>query len=117
VELPIVYKGIRLDCGYRMDLVVEDTVVVELKSIEELLPIHSAQLLTYLRSSGRQVGLLINFNVTVLKHGLKRMVNRYTGPNPGTENRGVESAAEGVGSPRRREGAENSRKDLEDERT
>jgi GxxExxY protein len=96
VELPIVYKGIRLDCGYRMDLVVEDTVVVELKSIEELLPIHSAQLLTYLKSSGRQVGLLINFNVTVLKYGLKRMVNHYTGPAPGTESPGVASPAAGL---------------------
>ena len=65
-----------------MDLVAEDAVVVEIKAIETLLPIHSAQLLTYLKSSGKQVGLLINFNETALKHGLKRIVNRYTGPPP-----------------------------------
>jgi GxxExxY protein len=82
VHLPINYKGLKLDCGYRMDLVAEDAVVVEIKAIETLLPIHSAQLLTYLKSSGKQVGLLINFNETALKHGLKRIVNRYTGPPP-----------------------------------
>src|SRR5438045_2840176 len=60
VHLPVVYKGLRLDCSYKMDLVVEDCVVVELKTVEGLLPIHSAQLLTYLKCSGQQVGLLIN---------------------------------------------------------
>jgi GxxExxY protein len=82
VHLPINYKGLKLDCGYRMDLVAEDAVVVEIKAIETLLPIHTAQLLTYLKSSGKQVGLLINFNETALKNGLKRIVNRYTGPPP-----------------------------------
>ncbi len=82
VETPILYKGLRLDCRYRIDLLVEDSVVVELKSVEELMPIHSAQLLTYLKSTGRQVGLLINFNVPALRHGLKRVVNCYTGPSP-----------------------------------
>ena len=77
VALPVRYKGIKLDCGYRMDLVVEDTVLVEIKAIEGLLPVHSAQLLTYLKSSGKRVGLLINFNVPILAKGLKRMVNQY----------------------------------------
>jgi GxxExxY protein len=66
-----------LDCSYRVDLLVEDAVVVELKSIEQILRIHSAQLLTYLRASHKQVGLLINFNVLVLKDGIKRIVNDY----------------------------------------
>ncbi|HXB74832.1 MAG TPA: GxxExxY protein [Candidatus Acidoferrales bacterium] len=77
VALPVYYKGLKLDCGYKLDLVVEDSVVVELKAIEELLPVHSAQLLTYLKSSGKRVGILINFNVPVLTKGLKRMVNHY----------------------------------------
>ncbi|HBO46455.1 MAG TPA: hypothetical protein DD670_21510, partial [Planctomycetaceae bacterium] len=77
VDLPVLYKGIRLDCGYRMDLVVADLIIVELKVAEKLLPIHEAQLLTYLKLAQRQVGLLLNFNVPVLKDGLKRMVNQY----------------------------------------
>ena len=81
VALPITYKGVKLDCNYRLDLLVEDTVVVEVKAIEALLPVHSAQLLTYLKSSGKRVGLLINFNVTQLTKGLKRMVNHYVEPN------------------------------------
>jgi GxxExxY protein len=81
-QLPIVYKGLRLDCGYRLDLVVEDEVIAELKATDELLPIHSAQLLNYLKASGKRIGLLINFNVPILKKGLKRVVNRYTGPLP-----------------------------------
>jgi len=81
VALPIRYKGLSLDCNYKLDLLVEDTVVVEVKAIEALLPVHSAQLLTYLKSSGKHVGLLINFNVTMLTKGLKRMVNRYVEPN------------------------------------
>jgi GxxExxY protein len=84
VDLPIEYKGIKLDCGYRLDLIVEETVIVELKATDDLIPIHSAQLLTYLKSSGKRVGLLINFNVPVLKNGLKRMVNGYEGPVPKT---------------------------------
>jgi GxxExxY protein len=74
VPLPLVYKGVTLDCGYRMDLVVDDRVVVELKAADAILPIHQAQLLTYLRLSGKHVGLLLNFNVPVLKEGVKRMV-------------------------------------------
>jgi len=72
VELPVGYKGLKLDCGYRLDIVVEEQVVLELKSIEQILPIHQAQLLTYLRLSGRKIGLLINFNVAVLKNGIVR---------------------------------------------
>jgi GxxExxY protein len=72
--LPVVYKGVRLDCGYRMDVVVEDAVVLELKVVEELLPLHEAQLMTYLRLSKKRVGLLINFNTIVLKDGIIRRV-------------------------------------------
>jgi len=74
VDLPLVYKGVRLDCGYRLDIVVEDAVIVELKCIEQLLPIHEAQLLTYMRLSGKRVGLLLNFNTAVLKDGIIRRV-------------------------------------------
>lgn len=74
MDLPIVYKGVKLQSGHRVDIVVDDTVVVELKSAENILPIHEAQLLTYLRLSGRRVGLLINFNVPVLKDGIVRRV-------------------------------------------
>ncbi|MGH9905746.1 MAG: GxxExxY protein [Pyrinomonadaceae bacterium] len=73
--LPLEYKGIRLDCGYRLDLLVSRAVVVEVKSVEALAPIHEAQLLTYLKLPGVKVGLLINFNVVVLKDGLRRLVN------------------------------------------
>jgi GxxExxY protein len=77
VDLPVKYKSINLDCGYRMDLVVDERVIVELKAIEELNSIHTAQILTYLKLSGLRVGLLINFNVAVLINGLKRVVNNY----------------------------------------
>jgi GxxExxY protein len=80
--LPVHYKGVDLDCGYRLDLVVEGLVVLELKSVSELLPIHSAQVLTYLKLSGKPIGLLINFNVPILKKGLKRLVNHYAEPAP-----------------------------------
>ena len=72
--LPVEYKGVRLDCGYRLDLLVNGKVVVELKAVDALHPVHEAQLLTYLKLSGCRVGLLINFNVPVLKEGIKRMV-------------------------------------------
>jgi GxxExxY protein len=72
--LPLEYKGIRLDCGYRVDLLIAGLVVVEIKAIEAIAPVHEAQLLTYLRLGGWQVGLLINFNVVVLKHGIRRRV-------------------------------------------
>jgi GxxExxY protein len=74
IDLPVNYKGILLDCGYRMDVIVEEAIVLELKAVERLLPVHEAQLMTYLRLSGFRVGLLINFNVPVLKDGLKRRV-------------------------------------------
>lgn len=77
VPLPVAYKRVKLDCGYRLDFLVEKTVVLELKAIEALQPIHEAQLLTYLKLGGWTVGLLINFNVPVLKQGIKRIVNQY----------------------------------------
>ena len=75
VELPIEYKGAKLNCGYRMDIVANDQLIVELKSCEALHPIYEAQLLTYLKLTSRKVGLLINFNVPVLKEGIKRLAN------------------------------------------
>jgi GxxExxY protein len=74
VPIPLEYRGIRLECGYRLDLLVADTVVVEVKAIEALAPIHEAQLLTYLRLGGWNVGLLMNFNVVVLKDGIRKRV-------------------------------------------
>jgi GxxExxY protein len=73
VTLPIRYKGVSLDAGLRLDLVVDDRVVVELKAVEALLPVHSAQVLTYLKLSGHRLGLLINFNVPLIKDGIKRL--------------------------------------------
>lgn len=73
--VPVVYKEIKLECGYRMDILIENTVVVELKTVEALNDVHEAQILTYMKFSQKQVGLLINFNVTLLKNGLKRYVH------------------------------------------
>ena len=75
--LPLEYKGIRLECGYRVDILVGGLVVVEVKSVEALAPIHDAQLLTYLRVGGWRLGLLINFNVEVLKNGIHRKILGY----------------------------------------
>ena len=75
VQLPIVYKNVKLDCRYRLDFIVEDSVVVELKAVSELEKIHEAQLLTYLRLTGKRLGLLLNFNVLLMKNGIKRMAN------------------------------------------
>ena len=72
-HLPIVYKEIRLDAAYRIDLIVEQRLVIEIKTVERLLPIHEAQLITYLRLSGLRVGLLMNFNTAILKEGLRRI--------------------------------------------
>lgn len=72
--VPILYKEIKLDCGYRMDILVENRVVVELKTVEALNPVHEAQILTYMKFANKNTGLLINFYVTVLKNGLKRYV-------------------------------------------
>ena len=73
--LPVVYKGRRIDCGYRVDVVVADRLILELKSVDRVLPIHEAQVITYLKLSGIKVGLLINFNVEVLRDGLQRIVS------------------------------------------
>jgi GxxExxY protein len=75
--LPVKYKSVNLDCGYRLDLVVEDKIILELKTVERLLPVHEAQLLTYLKLSGLTLGLLINFNVPVLRNGIKRIANNF----------------------------------------
>ena len=75
VPLPIDYKGVKLDCGYRLDIVVSNELILELKACERLQPIHEAQLLTYLKLTGIKIGLLINFNVPVLKEGIKRLAN------------------------------------------
>ena len=74
VPIPVTYKGLNLECGYRMDILVEDTLIIELKSVERILPIHEAQLLTYIKLSKVNKGLIINFNVPLLKDGLKRLV-------------------------------------------
>mgnify|MGYP000246037323 CR=1 FL=1 len=73
--LPVTYDGVRIDVGYRLDMLVESQVIVELKAVENIAPIHEAQLLSYLKLSGKKLGLLINFNVLHLKDGIKRMVN------------------------------------------
>jgi GxxExxY protein len=72
--VPVVYKEVKLDCGYRIDILVSNLVVLELKAVDALAPIHEAQILTYMKFAQKKVGLLINFNVTVLKRGLKRYV-------------------------------------------
>jgi len=77
VPLPVAYKGVKLDCGYRLDFLVEKAVVLELKTVDTLQPIHEAQVLTYLKLGGWTVGLLVNFNVPVLKNGIKRVVLNY----------------------------------------
>jgi GxxExxY protein len=73
--LLVEYKGVRLDCGYRLDVVVEQNLIVELKAVESLIPIHKAQLLTYLKLTGIKTGLIINFNVSTLKDGIQRISN------------------------------------------
>lgn len=73
-ELPVIYKNEQLDCGYRLDFIIENKLILELKSCDSIKPIHEAQLLTYLKLSNNQIGLLINFNVSVLKDGIKRMM-------------------------------------------
>ena len=75
VGLPVVYEGANIEVGYRIDLLVENLVIVELKAVDKIAPIHEAQLLTYLKLSGKRLGLLVNFNVLHLKDGIKRMVN------------------------------------------
>ena len=80
VRLPVVYQGVRLDAGYRIDFLVENCVIVEIKAVEKLLPLHLAQVLSYLKLSGQHIGLLINFNVPHLRHGIRRVVNGHSDP-------------------------------------
>ncbi|MES2591902.1 MAG: GxxExxY protein [Bacteroidota bacterium] len=70
--VPVIYKDIKLDCGYRIDILVENTVIIELKTVDAFNPVHEAQILTYMKFSNKSIGLLINFNVTLLKNGIKR---------------------------------------------
>jgi GxxExxY protein len=77
LTLPIIYDGVKIDAGYRIDLLVEDEVVVELKAVEKVHPIFNAQLLSYLRLSNKKLGLLINFNVKLLREGVERVVNNF----------------------------------------
>jgi GxxExxY protein len=72
VAVPVIYKSVKLDCGYRIDLLVEDTVIIELKTVDTFAPVHEAQILTYMKFAKKAIGLLINFNVTVLRNGIKR---------------------------------------------
>lgn len=74
VSLPVVYKSVQLDCGYRLDIVVDDRVILELKTVERVMPVHEAQMLTYLKLSGISTGLLLNFNSAVLKDGIRRLI-------------------------------------------
>ena len=78
--LSLIYEEVKLDCGYRIDLLVEHTIIVEVKSVDALADIHLAQILTYLKLSNKRIGLLVNFNVTRLKDGLKRVINKYYQP-------------------------------------
>ena len=76
-ELPVVYKELKLDCGYRLDIVVENEIILELKSCEKIEPIHKAQLLTYLKLSGISLGLILNFNAVIMREGIMRIVNEF----------------------------------------
>jgi GxxExxY protein len=78
-SLPVRYKSKNIDCGYRIDLLINDKIIVELKTVEKIAPVHEAQLLSYLKMSNHQVGLLINFNTMYLKNGIKRIVNNFHG--------------------------------------
>ena len=85
VLLPIVYDGQQIDAGYRVDMLIEDCIIVENKSVDQILPIHQAQLLTYLKLRDCRLGFILNWNVRLMKDGIKRMVNNYdykTGPGP-----------------------------------
>lgn len=77
VALPINYKGVDLDCGYRIDILVEDKILLELKSVEKIIPVHTAQIISYLKLSNKKLGFLVNFNVSLLKEGIKRFANNY----------------------------------------
>ncbi len=75
LSLPVLYKGLRLDCGYRIDVLVDDRIVLELKAVDALTAIHDAQLMTYLKLSGKRLGILMNFNVVLMKDGIKRIAH------------------------------------------
>ena len=77
VPLPVVFKGVKLDCGYKLDIIVENTVIIELKAVDRIIAIHEAQLLSYLRMLDLRVGLILNFHSSVLKQGIRRIVNRF----------------------------------------
>lgn len=77
VPLPIVYKGVNLDCGYKMDIVVEDLIILEIKAVERIIPVHEAQLLSYLKLYDKRIGLLLNFHVPRLRDGIRRIVNNF----------------------------------------
>ena len=77
LPLPIIYKNVKLDCGYKLDIIVEDAIILEIKAVENIMPVHEAQLLTYLKLINKKLGLLLNFNVPVLKEGIKRIVNNF----------------------------------------
>ena len=95
VAVPVEYKGLNLDCSYRLDLLVEDSVIVEVKALEQILAVHPAQLLTYLKATGKPVGLLINFNVPILANGVKRVVNHHSDSSLRVPQRLGVSAGEG----------------------
>ena len=78
IALPVMYKGRRVNCGFRMDFCVENAVIVEVKAVDAIAPVHIAQVLTYLRLSGRQIGLILNFNVTRMREGIKRLIQSDT---------------------------------------
>jgi GxxExxY protein len=94
VPLPVIYRDVKLDCGYRMDFVVEDAVIIEIKAMEQLAPVHHAQLLSYLRLADKRVGLLINFHVRMLKDGIRRIVNDFPESEPRTFNAEIAKYAE-----------------------
>jgi GxxExxY protein len=96
VRLPIIYGGMQLDAAYRIDFLVENCVIVELKAVKELLPLHTAQLLSYLKLSGRKVGLLINFNVPHLRQGIRRVVNGREEPRDSASVSSVSSVVESL---------------------
>ena len=75
VPLPVIYKEVTLDCGYKLDIIVEDLVILEIKAVERIMPIHEAQLLSYLRMLDKRVGLILNFHMSIMKNGIKRIVN------------------------------------------
>jgi GxxExxY protein len=75
VPLPVRYKSVNLDCGYSLDLIVENEIIIELKAVERIMPIHEAQLLSYLKMLNKRIGLILNFHTSIMKHGIKRIVN------------------------------------------